>query len=135
MQRVGGAIETAPMLRDAEAGHRMAQIAGNLRHRTQHVGALEQVRARQHRARVFAHQRAKQQHVEIHRTRRPLGHIALATAGAFDVVQARKHLCQRLVRGKSGGEVDEIIALEARGGIAIRARKTDVRPGRAQLIT
>ena len=82
-------------------------------------GPSDQIGARQLEIRLVDDQVAVEQHVEIHRPRRPLRRQAGTPAGLFDCVQVAQQLAHRLRGGDLDDEIDEIVAGETHCGIAV----------------
>src|SRR6185437_13065751 len=121
-ERVSRAIETLPELPDRRTGGRMHEMGGDIRERTQHVGTLEQVGARQNEPRLLATEVAIEKNVEVHGARRPFRCIAWPAATLLDLAQAFDHARQWFGGLESHDEVDEIRALEPDRAVAIPRR-------------
>src|SRR5579871_6301458 len=112
-------VEALPELPDRECGGRMPEPRRELGQWPQHVGALEQIGPRELQALLLAYQIPVQEHVEIHRARRPARSVALASAASLDRMQPLEYSVHRQRRGETGDQVDEVVALESLRTVAI----------------
>src|SRR5262249_29152363 len=117
VQRMRSPIEAPPQLSDRQMRRGMHDVGRQLGQRAEHVGALQQVRARQLQSRLIADEVAVQQYVEIDSAGSPARRVTLAAARLLDGVQLPEYRVQRQVSLEPGHEVDEVLALEADGTV------------------
>jgi hypothetical protein len=79
-------LHVAPQLAKRAVLERVHDGGRNLCRRAQHVGTPEQVRPWQRESRLRADRVSIQQDVEVHRARRPLRRLALASASGLGFV-------------------------------------------------